>query len=82
MKAMPIRLVMGLIFAGIVWWTSVTSESELSMFYYFVIVTVFIIHQVDSITFILYNDYCYLSLNADTNLFNVCRYNGFSCTHQ
>ena len=46
MKAMPVRLLMGLVFAGIVWWTTVAGGSGLSTLYYVVLIITFVIHQV------------------------------------
>ena len=50
MRAVPLRLVMGLIFAVIVWWTTVVAkatEGEFPMYYFIVVISVFIIHQVE-----------------------------------
>ena len=48
-KAYPYRLFMGLVFAGIVWWTNrvaMTTNGEFPFYYYVVIVVAFLLHQV------------------------------------
>ena len=49
MKAVPFRLIMSLIFAGIVWWTNqipTSSNGEFPIYYYVIIITAFLLHQV------------------------------------
>ena len=48
-KAYPFRLIMTLMFSGVVWWTSMQSggaKTEFSTLYYVIIVIAFLLHQV------------------------------------
>lgn len=47
MKAYTPRVVMGLVFAAVVWWTSrVGSDGHFPFYYYIIIILLFILHQV------------------------------------
>jgi len=48
-KALPLRLIMGLVFALLVYWTNfvrTTAEEEFPYYYFFVILFVYALHQV------------------------------------
>lgn len=46
-KAVPYRLLLGALFAGIVWWTgAIASAGEFPTYYYVVVVLVYLVYQV------------------------------------
>ena len=55
-KAYVPRVFMGLLFAAVVWWTARVGENgEFPFYYYVVLISVFVVHQVRIIIVLIFN---------------------------